>query len=61
MRIIDKINALLEEDKERLEVATQQGKSLTPKTWYSYEYFPPRTPAGKLKFKDYKNVKKNKI
>ena len=47
MKIIDKINALIAEDKERCDLAAQKGEQATPNTWYSYEYFPPKTPAGK--------------
>lgn len=40
MKIIEKINRLLEEDKNQK----------TKQTWYSYEYFPPKTAAGKFYF-----------
>jgi len=52
MKIIDKINRCLEEDerfcnspKKALEDSPKSKKY--PKTWYSYEYFPPKTTAGK--------------
>ncbi len=35
MKIIDKINKLLEEEKEQ------------KRTFYSFEYFPPKTDSGK--------------
>lgn len=56
MKISDKINRLLEED-DRINEKGMSPKQLKenspikpkhPKTWYSYEYFPPKTTAGKL-------------
>jgi hypothetical protein len=49
MKIIDKINRLLEEDKEVAESALAKDPTYkhVPKTWYSYEYFPPKTVSGK--------------
>jgi hypothetical protein len=38
MKISDKINALMELD---------VNDPKTPKAWYSYEYFPPKTASGK--------------
>lgn len=38
MKISDKINQLMELD---------VNDPKTPKAWYSYEYFPPKTAAGK--------------
>ena len=40
VKIIDKINALLAAEAEA-------GEQAEKTTWYSYEYFPPKTPAGK--------------
>ena len=37
MKIIDKINRLLQQEEE----------NKTNNTWYSFEYFPPKTAAGK--------------
>jgi len=38
MKIIEKINAILQSEKEK------------DKTFYSFEYFPPRTEQGKCIF-----------
>ena len=42
-KIIDKMNALLAAEEEN---AANLGSSFKG-VWYSYEYFPPKTPAGK--------------
>ena len=39
MKITDKINQILESEKDLPEEEKQ--------TYYSFEYFPPKTPAGK--------------
>ena len=41
MKIIEKINAILQSEKD------------ASKTFYSFEYFPPRTEQGKLTLKKY--------
>jgi len=53
MKIIDKINRVLEEDerfnmspKKQSEDQLSPKQRKIPKTWYSYEYFPPKTTAG---------------
>lgn len=48
VKIIDKINALLAAEKEAIENGTAPDKK---ETWYSYEYFPPKTTAGKSYFR----------
>lgn len=40
MKISDKINQIIAEEKDLPESEHQ--------TYYSYEYFPPKTPAGKF-------------
>ena len=51
MKLIDKINKVLEEDKNKSDSAKklkeEEGRE---KVWYSYEYFPPKTAAGKSPF-----------
>jgi len=55
MKLIDKINSLLEEDAQSGSPNGSPGKfqedspksKQAKKIWYSYEYFPPKTPAGK--------------
>ena len=49
MKIIDKINGLLENEREQKEHLLEKNPDhiFNPKTWYSYEYFPPKTVAGK--------------
>jgi len=49
MKIIDKINGLLDNEKEVKELQLEKNPDHVwkPKTWYSYEYFPPKTVAGK--------------
>ena len=56
MKILDKINKLLEDDKLNANNSPKsifegsphtKGEISVPKTWYSYEYFPPKTVAGK--------------
>lgn len=53
MKIIDKINSLLDNEKELKEAALEKDPNhqWKPKTWYSYEYFPPKTVAGKSFYK----------
>lgn len=49
MKLIDKINKVLEEDKNKSDSAKKlKEEEGVEKTWYSYEYFPPKTAAGKL-------------
>ena len=45
VKIIDKINTLLAAEQEAIANGTQDPEKKD--TWYSYEYFPPKTPAGK--------------
>lgn len=44
VKIIDKINALLAAEAEAEKNGTAPDKKAT---WYSYEYFPPKTASGK--------------
>ncbi len=46
MKIIDKINKLIDEDKS--------GK----RSFYSFEYFPPKTDSGKQHFTQHAKVSK---
>lgn len=46
IKIIDKINAILAAEKEAEANGTAPEKKTT---YYSYEYFPPKTVAGKFK------------
>ena len=48
MKINDKIDALLKKDEIEYEDALAAGKRAVRPTYYSYEYFPPKTPAGKF-------------
>ena len=45
IKIIDKINAIKQAEAEAEANGTAPEKKTT---YYSYEYFPPKTPAGKL-------------
>lgn len=45
VKIIDKINAIFAAEAEAEAAGTAPDKK---DTYYSYEYFPPKTPAGKF-------------
>ena len=53
MKLTDKIELLRKEDDEHKEMALEKNPEYVhkPRTFYSYEYFPPKTAAGKLNFK----------
>ena len=48
MKIIDRINLALEEEKREKQAALDKDPDheWVDRTWYSYEYFPPKTTAG---------------
>ncbi len=47
MTILDIINEMLKEDSPGTSPAKLSEAQQKPKTWYSFEYFPPKTVAGK--------------
>ena len=47
MKIIDKINQIYKQEEDARAAGELPDKL---RTYYSYEYFPPKTPAGKFIF-----------